>query len=369
MEVSRNSNTPIYRQVKEIILNRIQSGEWKQGDFIPTETELCQEFQISRFPLRQAMDELSAEGILQRQRGKGTIVEAVRPIRNAGKSKVIGIIMTNLTEGVNGNILTGFEREAQLKDYLIMAGCSGDSKERENALIDKMLEQKVAGIVLFSCKDSDILKKQEDIRNAGITLVLIDRNPGLTDVDYVGSDNMGGTYMAVHHLALQGFERVMFVSDAMGISSVKERLEGYQRAVADYHLESLECICEDKYLMKKPKGERELLLKNLNEALIKHRSQGTIGIFCINDYVAMRCIELLHDMGMEIGKDAAVIGYDNAPESGFFKIPLTTVEQNGFLVGQGAAEVVISKLEGKSKQIYYMKIPAQLVIRESCGEV
>lgn len=72
--IDRQASLPIYRQLKEIIKEKIGDGKFRPGDRIPTEYELCEQFEISRAPVRQALLELVNEGVLYRQQGSGTFV-------------------------------------------------------------------------------------------------------------------------------------------------------------------------------------------------------------------------------------------------------------------------------------------------------
>jgi GntR family transcriptional regulator len=65
---------PRYYQLKEIIRERIRSGEWAPGGLIPSERELCERYGISRMTARQSITELVNEGLLYREQGKGTYV-------------------------------------------------------------------------------------------------------------------------------------------------------------------------------------------------------------------------------------------------------------------------------------------------------
>src|SRR5258708_39864193 len=72
--IYRNSPLPRYYQLKEIIRERIRSGEWKPGELIPSERELSEQYKISRMTARQAITELVNEGMFYREQGKGTFV-------------------------------------------------------------------------------------------------------------------------------------------------------------------------------------------------------------------------------------------------------------------------------------------------------
>src|SRR5438270_14022521 len=70
--IYRNSPLPRYYQLKEIMRERIQCGEWKPGDLIPSERELGEKYGISRMTARQAIPDLVNEGLCYREQGKGT---------------------------------------------------------------------------------------------------------------------------------------------------------------------------------------------------------------------------------------------------------------------------------------------------------
>lgn len=65
---------PLYKEVKRKITEAVRDGEWKPGGMIPSERKLCERFGVSMGTVRKAVDELSAEGFLIRQQGRGTFV-------------------------------------------------------------------------------------------------------------------------------------------------------------------------------------------------------------------------------------------------------------------------------------------------------
>lgn len=75
--INFESHLPYYVQLKEIIRARMETGEWAAGDRLPSEAELCAMFGVSRTVVRQALQELTYEGLVKRRKGKGSFV--VRP--------------------------------------------------------------------------------------------------------------------------------------------------------------------------------------------------------------------------------------------------------------------------------------------------
>ncbi len=68
------SFSPLYQQIKELLLRSLQGGEWKPGEAIPSETDLASRYKVSQGTVRKAIDELATDNLLVRRQGKGTFV-------------------------------------------------------------------------------------------------------------------------------------------------------------------------------------------------------------------------------------------------------------------------------------------------------
>ena len=67
--------SPLYQQIKSLILQSLQGGEWKPGEAIPSEMDLAARYRVSQGTVRKAIDELAADNLLVRRQGKGTFVD------------------------------------------------------------------------------------------------------------------------------------------------------------------------------------------------------------------------------------------------------------------------------------------------------
>lgn len=72
--LNRQSFVPLYQQIKDLLLNRIEHGDLAVGDVIPSEAQLVAALQVSRLTVRQALYELRVEGYVIREKGRGTFV-------------------------------------------------------------------------------------------------------------------------------------------------------------------------------------------------------------------------------------------------------------------------------------------------------
>jgi DNA-binding GntR family transcriptional regulator len=74
MTVEHDNLSPLYDQVKQLLLRDIREGRYRRGTYLPSEPDLCEHYDVSRITLRRAVDELCSQGHLKRMRGKGTLV-------------------------------------------------------------------------------------------------------------------------------------------------------------------------------------------------------------------------------------------------------------------------------------------------------
>lgn len=111
MEIDKKSPIPIYHQLYGILKKKIKDGVFKAGEYLPSENKLAQNYEVSRLTVRQALSELVEEGMVNKKRGKGTLIVHPKNIEN-------------LTE------LRGFTDDAR------MSGHTASSVVFENRLVD-----------------------------------------------------------------------------------------------------------------------------------------------------------------------------------------------------------------------------------------
>ncbi|HEX2985387.1 MAG TPA: GntR family transcriptional regulator [Caproiciproducens sp.] len=81
--INHNSDVAMYKQLTNIIMSQIESGQLKSGDKVPSETELLKRYKVSRITVRAAISELVEDGVLVRSQGKGTFVASPKVMYEA----------------------------------------------------------------------------------------------------------------------------------------------------------------------------------------------------------------------------------------------------------------------------------------------
>ena len=116
-----NSFTPYYVQLEEILKEKITSGEWRPGDKLPSEPELCEIYGVSRTVVRQALQEMEYAGLISRKKGVGTFIAAPK-IEESLVQKLTGFHQDMLSRGhaFSTQVLRSEVAEAgqQVSEYL-----------------------------------------------------------------------------------------------------------------------------------------------------------------------------------------------------------------------------------------------------------
>ena len=227
----------------------------------------------------------------------------------------------------------------------------------ESAAYDKILRNRRAdGIILWpaSIKDRNILK----IIESGFPLVYLGKWSH-DDVMTVERDEFGGAYMVTSHLLQLGRKRIVHITGPMEYQVSINRLEGYKHALQDNK------ILYDPSLV----IEKDFFMQAGTDAVMELRDRKVDfdGIFAANDLMAIGAMRGLQKLGKSVPKDVSIVGCDNIEMANLTNPTLTTIDQSIRQVGKIAAEKMIAFLGNGQGEENQTIVPAQLIVRESCG--
>jgi GntR family transcriptional regulator, arabinose operon transcriptional repressor len=358
--LQRDSDIPLYLQVSDILAQRIVNGECSPGSSLPAEPELCAEFNVARGTIRQALSKLEAEGFIRREQGRGTFVTwGEEPARVPGFSgNQIGLIVPYVRDSFVSTILLGAERAATEHNLSITFKHVENNPNRQNEVLNTLVEQHLAGIVLYPVTSVRVDLVQR-LLQSGYPLVLVDRYLRGIVCDYVMSDHFGGGLRATQHLLSMGHKRIGFVSWRDQSVSLEHRGAGYRQALVEAGLPydpDLTCEVE---------GYPSVDLGALCDFLGHERR--VTAIFCANDQIALAVYKAARQTGLRVPEDLALVGFDNLDFTQHLDVPLTTVEQPAFDLGRCAVEALIRRIQHQVTGPQQIILPTRLIIRRSCG--
>jgi len=195
------------------------------------------------------------------------------------------------------------------------------------------------------------------LSQGNIPFLVAGRPVNATDASYIDVDNVSGARMAVSHLVGLGYERIGTVTGALSSAVGQDRLEGYHQALVHHRLPvSKELIVEGDFSEDGGYHAANTLLVHQPDA-----------IFVASDTMAIGALRAIHEAGLSVPADIAVVGYDDLPPARRAIPPLTTVRQPIRRFGIKAVETLLEIIESGSFPPRKVILGTELVIRESCG--
>jgi LacI family transcriptional regulator len=253
-------------------------------------------------------------------------------------TKIIGVIVPQYEHFYFSSVLHGIDQEAMSRGYMIMVGESLDEFEREDQLCKRFFENKVCGVIVSQAKNTMSYDHFQSLIAHGLPLVFYDRICTGINCDRVVVDDYQGAFNAVSHLIDTGCRRIAFYGSPMTMEISKNRYNGYRDALLRAGLKPEERffrICDN---------------RNDAEAITPEMlSQEEVpdAFFAVNDDTAIGILYTAKRMGFRVPDDISICGFTNGQRAVACDPMLTTVEQRGVRVGEEAANILISKIEGE----------------------
>lgn len=357
--LDRSSAIPLYVQLSQIIKQRILAGDWQEaGGQLPTEPELSAEFEIARGTVRQALSQLESEGIVRRERGRGTFIALRSPTIAARSAEHIGFVVPYVRDSFITTILHGVERMAADHNISVTFKHVENNPDQQTAALYDLVEQNAAGIILYPT-DSAPHDSVRDLLQSRYPMVLIDRYLRGIYSDYVIADHFGGALQAVQHLLALGHERIGFVNWHDDAISMAHRAAGYRQAIIESG------FSDDRLSMCEVESYPEIDDSPLYDFL--QQSPAPTAIFCANDQIALAVYRMARKLGMNVPGDLALVGFGDIDLVAYLDVPLTTVAQPTYDIGQEAVRLLIQRIEQPSLDWQRLILPTRLIVRASCG--
>lgn len=251
--------------------------------------------------------------------------------------KIIGVIVPQLSHFYFSSILSGIEEEATTHGYRIMVAQSNERYEREVKICQDFYKNRVCGVIVSQAKDTVKYEHFKKLIDHHMPLVFYDRICTGINCSRVVVDDYMGAYNAVTHLINTGCRRIACYSSPMTLEISKNRYNGYRDALLKNGLkvnENFLRICDNR-------EDAEVLTPELLQ-----QEEIPDAFFAVNDDTAVGILYAAKRMGYHIPEDISICGFTNGDRSKACDPMLTTVEQRGVRVGEEAANILISKVEG-----------------------
>jgi LacI family transcriptional regulator len=274
----------------------------------------------------------------------------------------IGVIIPRINSYFMSAVIAGMENIANHEGYNLIISQSSESVEKERANATTLFNNRVDGLLVSLAYDTTSLTHFEPFFKKKIPLIFFDRVAEHKDCTCILIDNQKAAYDATTHLISLGRRRIVHITAPSKRNVYTDRLKGYKEALADNHI-----LYRENYV----------IVGNLSQeagaeaaALIRAMSPLPDAVFAANDNCAVGCMVAIRQMGIQIPKDIAFVGFNNDAVSAVVEPNLTTINYPGYEMGQLAARSLIDHLNGTSNihSTNTILLRSELVIRDSSAD-
>jgi len=275
------------------------------------------------------------------------------------KSRIIGVVVNDLTNGFFAELAVGIDEVVQSAGFVQFLANAGESVDRQREVIASMREHGISGLVISPARGTEAADLKP-LWASGLPVVVTVRNVPGAKVSTVMSENRAGARAAGEHLMKLGHRRIAFLGGFADTAVFGERLAGLRDALAagGFGL-------ADGLVVQSPPS-RAGGVDAIGRALLPGGDPPTAAL-CLNDAVALGVCDGLRARQREPGRDFAVVGFDDVIEAKSAVPALTTVSLDPQGMGRRAAQLLLKQINAGGPETEAIVTSVRLVVRQSCG--
>lgn len=236
----------------------------------------------------------------------------------SGRSRVFGLIVSEITNPFFPEIVQTFETLAVEKNYEILLTSTIHDPQRMELAVRRMIEGRVDGVAILTFGMEDELLKHLRFRN--LPLVFVDVAVKSPRVSNIRVDYAHGIRQAVQHLAAMKHKQIGFITGPLRLRSAVARKVAFENSMREIGLPvNPDFVVQGDHRLE---GGKLAL-----QTLYKLREQPT-AVLCSNDMTAIGVMRQAFDLGMQVPRDLSVVGFDDTRLADYMIPPLTTIQMS-----------------------------------------
>lgn len=215
-------------------------------------------------------------------------------------TRLIGVVVPSLLNPVFAEQFQAMERAARLRGYNLLLATTDYSAERESAVVEELLRQRVDGLVL-TVTDAHSNRVLQSLSTEDTPFVLAYHQPGSTEYSAVSVDNRAGMALATRYLLDAGHRRIgMVAGPTLQSDRARQRYAGYCDAMAEHRLSAMPIIEMPSHTQADFTALAPLL----------RGPHAPTALVCSNDLLAISLIAELRRHGWAVPQQLSIIGFD-----------------------------------------------------------
>lgn len=275
------------------------------------------------------------------------------------KSKLIGIIVPQISCFFFPLVIEGIENITRQKEYNLLILNSNESYEREVECLEILLANNVEGILASVSRYTSNFDHFKRLLEMELPLVFYDRIVPDIKADTVMMDDVAASYNAVNHLISTGKKRIAICTGNLNLLISQNRLNGYKNALKDAGIQ----VVEELIVSCEWPEEAEAAMYNLFSL-----PDPPDAVFTISDLTTSGTMRAMYRMKKKIPEEVAIIGFAEEPFRSLYCPALTSIEPKGKDIGKVAAEILLDRIEKETDRYsspYEILLQGDLIVKNS----
>lgn len=338
-----------YSIVKESIKSKILDGTYQPHQKISSESELMEEFDVSRHTVRLAIGDLVAKGWLYRKQGSGTFCADRSSLQEEMASNPsIAIITTYISDYIFPSIIRGAEKYLSEKGYNVSLFSTDNNHEIEKNVLETILSHPFDGIIIEPTKSAisnPNINYYLNLENKKIPYIMINAYYDELEPISITLDDEKGGYLQAEHLIKLGHKNIVGFFKTDDQQGTK-RMKGYLQAHRDHDL----TIIPNNIITYETKEKNSKPLEKLKKILSAKNEHSPTAVICYNDELAIKLLDVIRDHNLEVAKDISIVGFDDSFLANVSEVKLTTIEHPKSKLGETAGKMIVELIEGKNRE-------------------
>ena len=328
--------------------------------------EVAEKLGLSIATVSRALDDYPDIALKTRQRVHQAAQEmgytpnrAARQLRRK-KADAIGYILPasipRFADPFYAEFLVGLGDETALHPYDLLVSIAPPGEQAEQQIYANWVQsRKVDGFVLNRMRHNDW--RARFLSEHGVPFVALENGLEGLDYPYIEVDNAGGMISLIGHLVQRGFRSLAFIGGPEDLVIHARRLEGFCRGLEQAGL---------------PFHPERVLAGDLTSdggyQAVKCMSWETDppdAIVCVNDETALGALHAVHEMGLKVGAEIAISGFDGVKAAQHTDPPLTTLDTPIYEIARQLVRLLAAEIQGQPLAERCIVIQPRLLVRES----
>ncbi len=290
----------------------------------------------------------------------GYVPHAAAQSLRSGQSRMIGLIVPNITNPHFSATARVIENVCLSAGYMSMVYSTGQDAQRENQILKMMRQQRVAGLIIIPTQ-SDAQHGERLRAEIHVPTVLLDMYVEGLPYDVVKLDNIKATRLATEHLIGLGHRRIAVTTGIAGLATSEDRLAGYLEAHAAHG------IPVDKDLLLRGDFDQPLAFESVIEVM--QRENPPTAILSITNMMTLGALLALRKLELRVPEDVSFVGVDDLDFAELMNPPPTVVRVPVAQMAERAIAILLDEISSKRKPSGVRQLFApELVVRESTRE-